>query len=152
MVQWLRHHLPMQGVQAGSLLREPCMFAKLPQSCPTLWVHMDCGPPGSSVHGILQARILEWVAMPTSGGSSQRRDRTPCVLYLLNWQVGSLPLAPPGKPCLERLRSHGNQNINDRSNVVRNSVKASKMLHVKQKVLKKKSINGMSKKRYLETS
>ena len=39
---------------------------------------------------------------------------------------------------MERLRSHGNQNINDRSNVVRNSVKASKMLHVKQKVLKKK--------------
>ena len=31
---------------------------------------LDCGPPGSSVHGILQVRILEWVAMPFSGGSS----------------------------------------------------------------------------------
>ena len=35
---------------------------------------MDCSPPGSSVHGILQARTLEWVAMPSSRGSSQPRD------------------------------------------------------------------------------
>ena len=40
------------------------------QSCPTLCDPMDCSPPGSSVHRILQARILEWVAMPSSGGSS----------------------------------------------------------------------------------
>ena len=46
------------------------------QSCPTLCDPMDCSPPGSSVHGILQARILEWVAMPSSRGSSQARDRT----------------------------------------------------------------------------
>ena len=38
------------------------------QSCPTLWDPMDCIPPGSSVHGILQARILEWVAVPFSRG------------------------------------------------------------------------------------
>ena len=50
-----------------------CLVA---QSCPTLCHPMDCSPPGSSVHGILQARILEWVAMPSSGGSSQRRDQT----------------------------------------------------------------------------
>ena len=37
---------------------------------------MDCSLPGSSVHGILQARILEWVAMPSSRGSSQPRDQT----------------------------------------------------------------------------
>ena len=37
---------------------------------------MDCSPPGSSVHGILQARVLEWVAMPSSGGSSRPRDWT----------------------------------------------------------------------------
>ena len=37
---------------------------------------MDYSPPGSSVHGILQARILEWVAMPSYRGSSQPRDRT----------------------------------------------------------------------------
>ena len=37
---------------------------------------MDCSPPGSSVHGILKARILEWVAMPSSRGSSQPRNGT----------------------------------------------------------------------------
>ena len=37
---------------------------------------MDCSPPGSSVHGILQARILEWVAIPFSRGSSRPRDQT----------------------------------------------------------------------------
>ena len=46
------------------------------QSCPTLCDPMDCSLPGSSVHGILQARILEWVAMPSSRGSSRPRDRT----------------------------------------------------------------------------
>ena len=46
------------------------------QSCPTLCDPMDCSPPGSSVHGILQARILELAAMPFSRGSSQSRDWT----------------------------------------------------------------------------
>ena len=44
------------------------------QPCPTLFDPMDYSPPGSSVHGILQARILEWVAIPFSRGSSQLRD------------------------------------------------------------------------------
>ena len=44
------------------------------KSCPTVCDPMDCSPPGSSVHGILQAGILESVAMPSSGGSSQPRD------------------------------------------------------------------------------
>ena len=51
--------------------------------------------PGSSVHGILQARTLEWVAMPSSRGSSQPRDRTQVSLGSL--QVDSLPSEPPGK-------------------------------------------------------
>ena len=46
------------------------------QSCPTLCEPMDCSPPGSSVHGIVQARILEWVAVSFSRGSSQPRDGT----------------------------------------------------------------------------
>ena len=46
------------------------------QLCLTLCDPMDCGPPGSSVHGILQARILEWIAISFSRGSSQPRDRT----------------------------------------------------------------------------
>ena len=44
--------------------------------CPTLWDPMGCSPPGSSVHGNLQARILEWVAISFSRGSSQPRDGT----------------------------------------------------------------------------
>ena len=46
------------------------------QSCPTLCNPIDCSPPGSSVHGISQAGILEGVAIPFSRGSSQLRDRT----------------------------------------------------------------------------
>ena len=46
------------------------------QLCLTLCDSMDRSPPGSSVHGIPQARILEWVAMPSSRGSSQSRDQT----------------------------------------------------------------------------
>ena len=46
------------------------------QSCPTLFDPVDCSPPGSSVPGIVQARILEWVATSSSRGSSQPRDQT----------------------------------------------------------------------------
>ena len=52
------------------------MHAKLLQLCSTLCDPMDYSAPGSSVHGILHTRILEWVAMPSSRGSSQPRDRT----------------------------------------------------------------------------
>ena len=51
--------------------------SEVSQSCPTLCNPMDyCSPPGSSVHGILQAGILEWVAISFSRGSSWPRDRT----------------------------------------------------------------------------
>ena len=49
---------------------------RITQSCLTLCDPMDCSPPGSSVHGILQARILKWVAISFSRGSSRPRDRT----------------------------------------------------------------------------
>ena len=55
-------------------LRNECMFSCFSRL--TLCNLMDCSLSGSSVHGILQARILEWVAMPSSGGSSQPRDQT----------------------------------------------------------------------------
>ena len=64
------------------------------QSCPTLWDPMDCSLPSSSVHGIFQARILEWVAIPFSRGSSQLRVRT--VISPL-W-ADSLLSESPGKP------------------------------------------------------
>ena len=60
------------------------------QSCPTLNNPMDCRPPGSSVHGIFQARILEYIAIYFSRGSSQ--GSKPCFLH---WKADSLP---PGKP------------------------------------------------------
>ena len=50
--------------------------ALVAQLCPTLCDPMDCSPSGSSVHGILQARIPEWVAIPFSRGSSRPRDGT----------------------------------------------------------------------------
>ena len=56
------------------------MCAKSLQSCPTLSDLMDYSLPGSSVHGILQAQILEWVAMPSSRGSSQSRDQISSIL------------------------------------------------------------------------
>jgi len=51
-----------------------CVCVLVAQSCPTLWDPKDYNPPGSPVHGIFQARILEWVAIPSSRGSSQPKD------------------------------------------------------------------------------
>ena len=56
--------------------RRPQLSVLFIQSCLTLCDPKDCNPTGSSVHVILQARILEWVAMPFSRGSSQPRDQT----------------------------------------------------------------------------
>ena len=67
------------------------------QSCLTLCKPMDCRLPGSSVHGILLARVLEWAAIPFSRGSSWPRELNPCLLCLLHWQACSLSLVPPGK-------------------------------------------------------
>ena len=58
-----------------------CVHVKSLQLCPILCDPMDCNLQGSFVHGILQARILEWVAMPSSRGSSQPRDKT-CASYV----------------------------------------------------------------------
>ena len=60
--QWLLYFLPICGVEVT-------------QSCPTLCDPMDCSLPGSSVHGISQARTLEWVVIPFSRSSSLPRDR-----------------------------------------------------------------------------
>ena len=52
------------------------MKSEIAQLCPTLCDPMDCSPPGSSMHGIFQARVLEWVAISFSRGSSWPKDRT----------------------------------------------------------------------------
>ena len=57
------------------------VHARSLQSCLTLCDRMDCSPSGFSVHGILQARVLEWAATPTSRGSSRPRDQT-CIFYV----------------------------------------------------------------------
>ena len=57
---------------------------------------MDCSLPGSSVHGILQARILEWAAIALLQGIIPTQGQN--WVCLLHWQEGSLPLVPPGKP------------------------------------------------------
>ena len=62
-------------------------------SCVWLCDSMDCSLPGSSVHGILQAKILEWVAISFSRGASQSRDWLLC-----HWQADSLPLRHLGSP------------------------------------------------------
>ena len=73
-----------------------CICAQSLQSCLTLCDPMECSPPGSSVHGILQSRILEWAAIlgchgllqgifPTQGSNQH-------LLHLLHWQADSLPL------------------------------------------------------------
>ena len=59
------------------------------QLCPTLCEPVDCSPLDSSVHGILQARILEWVGMPSARGSSQQGSNLH-LLGLLHWQAGPI--------------------------------------------------------------
>ena len=71
-----------------------CVCVLVAQLCPTLCDPMDYSPPGSSVQGLLQARILEWVAVPSSRGSSRPRDQTRSP----GLQAGSLLSEPPGKP------------------------------------------------------
>ena len=67
---------------------------KVVQLCLTLCDPMDCSLLGSSVHGILQNRILEWVAFPFSRASSQPRDQT----QVSHIAGDSLPAEPQGKP------------------------------------------------------
>ena len=73
---WLRHmalgNLKFTNRDGTRALWE----VQVTQLCPILCNLMDCSKPGSSVHGILQARILEWAAVPFSRGSSQHRDWT----------------------------------------------------------------------------
>ena len=79
---------------AGSVSRFSASAAKSLQSCPTLCDPMDCSLPGSSVHEILQARTLEWVAFPFFRGSSRLGSN----LGLLHCRQILLPSEPLGKP------------------------------------------------------
>ena len=83
--------------------RKTCVWmsvrAKLLQPCLNLCNPMDRSLPGSSVHGILQTRILEWVALPSIlQGIFLTEGSNLCLLCLLHWQEGSLSLALLEKP------------------------------------------------------
>ena len=70
------------------------------QSCLVLCSPMDCSPPGSSVHGIFPARILQWGAISSSKGTSQPRDQTcvTCVSYIAGRFFNTEPLGKPQHP------------------------------------------------------
>ena len=79
------------------LFFEVLVCAKSLQSCPTLCDPIDCSPPGSSVHGNLQARVWKWVARPSYRGSSRPRNQT-CLLHcwqiLYHWGTGKAQFPP----------------------------------------------------------
>ena len=68
------------------------------QSCLTLCNALDYSPPGSPIHGILQARMLDVGCCALLQGIFPTQGSNSYLLRLLHWQVGSLPLVPPGKP------------------------------------------------------
>ena len=94
---WSRDQTDISGVSCigGGILCE----VKVTQSCPTLCDCMNCGLPGSSVTGVLQARILGWVAIPFSRDLSHPgiKPRSPTL------QSESSPSEPPGKPWVQAL-------------------------------------------------
>ena len=72
--QFWRLDVQIQGLLSVLSVSCACVFSH--QSCPTLCHPMHCSPPGSSVHGTFQGRILEWVVISCSRGSSQPRNQT----------------------------------------------------------------------------
>ena len=96
-------------LERGLSQRSQIVACSVAQSHPTLCVPVDRSPPASSVHGISQARILEWVAIsyqrifPIQGSNGS-------FLHLLLWQADCLPLPPSGKPH-GRHRSTGLDNV-----------------------------------------
>ena len=73
-----------------------CAHAQSLQSCPTLCDPVDYSPPGSSVHGILQARILKWVAMVHGSGDLPDSEIKPASPGASALQADSLPLSHRG--------------------------------------------------------
>ena len=88
-------HLSFIGVII-SYYQKNKRWSEVSQLCPTLCNPMDCSLPGSSFHGIFQARILEWVAISFSRGYSQPRDWT----WVSSMQADSLSSELPGNPLL----------------------------------------------------
>ena len=91
---WLTHFYQKIFSEFLAIVKRKKMKVLVAQSCPTLCDPMNCSPPAFSVHEILQARILEWVAIPFSRDLPNPKIK-PGSLAL---QVDSLPSQPLGKP------------------------------------------------------
>ena len=89
---WKRHLLTLPE------LRACCVCAQLLQLCPTLCDSMDCSPPGSSDRGDSPGKNTGVGCHALLQGIFLTQGSNPHLLHLLHWQVGSLPLALPGKP------------------------------------------------------
>ena len=79
MAAWTPCRSPRKSVATGALFggaQHSVSESEVAQSCPTLFDPLDCSQPSSSIHGIFQARILEWVTISFSRGSSRPRDQT----------------------------------------------------------------------------
>ena len=93
----LRHwDSPGKNTGVGCHFLLQCMKVKsqseVAKSCPTLSDPMDCSPPGSSIHGIFQARVLEWGAIAFSGGQTEPSPKVSQQLNYNDWkQLGFLP-------------------------------------------------------------
>ena len=87
--RWILYHLSYQG--SPKIINSKWSEVKVTQSCPTLCNPMDCSLAGSSVHGILQARILEWEAYPFFSKSSPPRNwtRVSCIAgrFFTSWST-----------------------------------------------------------------
>ena len=108
MLDWVKHKLesklPGEILLTSDRQMTPFLWQKVKrnwksesevaQLCLTLCDPMDCSLPGSSIHGIFQARVLEWVAISFSRGSSQPSNRT----WVSTLQAYAFPSEPPGKP------------------------------------------------------
>ena len=109
LLYWQADSLPLSHQGKPHVLLA-CLPGKSLQSCPTLCNSRVCSLPGSCVHGIPQARTLEWVAVPSSRESSQPWDRTLVSLLQLLQQAGSLLLSQRGSPmcCLGTIKNDEN--------------------------------------------
>ena len=109
---WQFHEIKEQAMNRMTALEltAVCMHAKLFQSCPTLCDPMDYSSPGSSVYGILQARILEWVAIPFSRGSSWPSDQiwVSCIVgrFFTSWATREAPYSRFGRIIFLKHKRH----------------------------------------------
>ena len=104
---------PWHYTQAPNQNAVCAVLCSVPQSCPTLWDPWDCSPPGSSVHGVFQARILERVAISSFRGSSRPSAQT-WVSLVSCTAGGSFATEPSEKPHDAVYLKHINDNSNDK--------------------------------------